>query len=498
MIERGASIMLQAWAEYSGLFIEMARWLKRQHDCRIHLYVAIDRDVVHYSRVDDGRLFESVTLAGEILARCLEPQPPRAQVLANALENESWLGTTYNALALINRHLGRGFALGGFHFPRSRLSERTDYWAMLHGFNSEIAFWRREIEEKKPVLTINLRKYGALVARNMGIPQRWLALSRHKNFHYWAINEFYETPAFERTYRHTAEVSPVYIERPYNAHMDLRETFRAQTGFLRTCLRATYTTVQRIGWKLLGYQKGRNYYLNDQLALMFRRRRQLRRTTGSRVVQLSALTGQRFVYFPLHAEPEAALQGMSPEYFYQLSCIAALARDLPAGVLLAVKDTYAAVGVRPDNFYDQIQDFKNVVLLDTMGLGLDVIREAALVATITGTAGFEAAVMGKPVVSFGRHNIYNFLPHVRVITDESDLKLALAELLDEKFDRAAAQKSGGRFITAVVQESFDLGSFDLRRREKIAPEAVDVACRALIGSLKEEPPIRNLWSTSTA
>ena len=94
--------------------------------------------------------------------------------------------------------------------------------------------------------------------------------------------------------------------------------------------------------------------------------------------------------------------------------------------MLAVKDTYAAVGVRPDNFYDQIRAFKNVVLLDTMILG-HVIRQAELVATITGTAGFEAAVMGKPVISFGHHNIYNFLPHVRLITDERDLKPALVQ-----------------------------------------------------------------------
>ena len=206
-------------------------------------------------------------------------------------------------------------------------------------------------------------------------------------------------------------------------------------------------------------------------------------------MQLESLTGLRFIFFPLHAEPEAALQGMSPEYFYQLSCIAALARDLPAGIMLAVKDTYAAVGVRPDNFYDQIRAFKNVVLLDTMILGPDVIQQAELVATITGTAGFEAAVMGKPVISFGHHNIYNFLPHVRLITDERDLKPALVQLLDPAFDHNAAQRSGARFIAAIVQESFDLGSFDLRRRQEIAADAGQIACHALLSSLEPVAPV---------
>lgn len=483
MLTRSDTVMMQAWNEYSALFIDTARCLKNDYGYKIHLYVSIDRDVVHYSRVDDGRLFESITLASEILVRCLEPKPPREEILAEARANEIWLDKLYNEFAVANRHLGRGYALGGFYFPRSRLSERADYWAMLHGFNREISFWRSEIEKKKPALAIHFRKYGAVVARKMGVEQRWLALSRYKNLHYWAINEYYESPAFERAFRQIKEAPQVEIRRPYNAHMDLREQFQKDRGLLRVCIRAVYTIIQRVVWKLRGFQKGRNYYLNDHIAWIFRRWHQLAQTTGKKATPLGKLAGQRFIFFPLHVEPEAALQGMSPEYFYQLSCIAALSRDLPAGILLAVKETYAAVGVRPDNFYDQIRAFKNVVLLDTMVLGPDVIREAELVATITGTAGLEAATMGKPVISFGHHNIYNFLPHVRFISNERDLKPALAEFLSEKFDHAAARRSGACFIAAVVRESFDLGSFDLRRREEATPGAGKIACQALLSSL---------------
>lgn len=486
MIERGSTVMMQAWAEYSALFIELARRLKRERNCRIHLYVSIDRDVEHYSGIDGGELFASVTHASSAMEHCFETLPPRETIEVEARANEKCLGVTYNSLALANRHLGRGFALGGFHFPRSRLSENANYAAMLHGFNREIAFWRREVESKKPSLMIGGGKICATVVRHMGVTQRWLGLSRYKNYHFWAMNELYESPAFERAYRGIRTAQAVEIEAPYKGHMDLRETFVIQTGFARTLLRAGYMLAQRTSWKLRGLQKGRNYYMRDEIAYVFRRRRQMLATTGRHGASLNVLAGRRFIYFPLHVEPEAALQGISPEYFYQLSCIAALARDLPAGVLLAVKDTYASMGVRPDNFYDQIRAFKNVVLLDTMTFGLEVIRKAELVATITGTAGMEAAVMGKPVLSFGHHNIYNFLPHVRLIKDESELKPALDEMLDEKFDRVAAKQAGSRFITAIVQESFDLGSFDLRRRHNIEPEACERAWQALQASLASQ------------
>jgi hypothetical protein len=488
VLKQGAAVMMQPWSEYSALFVELARQLKREHGCRIHLYVSIDRDVRHYSKIDDGKLFESVNLVGEIAVQSLGPTPPHDQVVAEARENEKWLGLTYNELAVSNRHLGRGFALGGFYHPRSRLSENIDYWTMLHIFNGNIAYWRREIEQKRPVMAIQMRKHCAVVARKMGVPMRWLAIARFKNYYHWTHTEFAELPTLERTYRRIREALPAELDAPYKAHMDLREVFRKRASLWRTCAHAGYVFAQRVYWWLRGYQKGRSYYIRGHVATIFRNRSQLRETTGRNAVQLEALAGQRFVFFPLHTEPEEALQGYSPEYFYQLSCIAALARDLPAGVVLAVKDTYAGVGRRPDNFYDQIRAFKNVVLLDTMTVGPDVIRASAAVATITGTAGFEAVVMGKPVVTFGHHNLYNFLPHVRFIDNERDLKPALAELLDESFDREAACLAGGRFLAAVTEESFDLGSFDLRKRGQIAPEQAKAAYDSLIASLSPVTP----------
>ena len=55
-------------------------------------------------------------------------------------------------------------------------------------------------------------------------------------------------------------------------------------------------------------------------------------------------------------------------------------------------------------------------------LGPDVIAASDAVVTITGTAGLEGVVMGKPVITFGQHNSYNFLEHVSVVTEESQLR----------------------------------------------------------------------------
>ena len=279
---------------------------------------------------------------------------------------------------------------------------------------------------------------------------------------------------------------------PYLSHTVNRDTFLKQTGVGAMLKSMALQTMRHAYWRTRGYQKGRNYYLSDELNYFYRTWRDFRRL--SRLTQpLATLAGKRFVYYPLHLEPEVALQGLSPEYFYQHALIAAISRDLPAGVLLAVKETFAGIGRRPENFYDQINDLKNVVLVDTMELGLDCVRHCEAVVTIAGTGGMEAAIRGTPVITVGQHNIYNCLPHVWLITDEAELPSALQRATNGTFDHEVAKRDGARFLQAVVDHSFDLNAYDYVHLDRFDDEVVDAACRALAASVDSD----NLAAMST-
>jgi len=143
------------------------------------------------------------------------------------------------------------------------------------------------------------------------------------------------------------------------------------------------------------------------------------------------------------------------------------------------------VGRRPDNFYEQIRAFKNVVLLEMMELGLDVTRQAEAVVTINGTAGLEAAVRGKPVIVFGHHNLYRILPHVLEVRESSDLKHCLKTALGGSIDEVAANRAGQRFLQAVIESSFDLHGYDFRTPDIIDPAAVDGAYAQLVEGLAD-------------
>lgn len=59
------------------------------------------------------------------------------------------------------------------------------------------------------------------------------------------------------------------------------------------------------------------------------------------------------------------------------------------------------LGQRPDGFYDRLIRIPGVVLASPQDSGTDLVREAALTATITGTAGWEAMLLRKPALLFG-------------------------------------------------------------------------------------------------
>ena len=189
------------------------------------------------------------------------------------------------------------------------------------------------------------------------------------------------------------------------------------------------------------------------------------------------------MFLPLATEPETTLSVLSPEYFFQHEAIVAIARDLPAGVLLVVKEAVYALGRRQPEFYKQVKDLKNVVLLHPEERALDVMKRSLAVACIAGTAGYEAAAMGIPVVSFGRHNLFGFMDHVFVIRDNTELKDALAVICNGDINLEQAWRDGARFFATIMKISFEMPNFNILDRASYNDEGLENAYNSLIESM---------------
>ncbi|MHB1218306.1 MAG: capsular polysaccharide export protein, LipB/KpsS family [Alphaproteobacteria bacterium] len=478
-----ARIALVAHSAWRHVLMELVHRLKERHGSTIHLYCTTPEEAVFYRGWDTSSLFASISADASVLNHIEPASSVAADALTKARLLEDTLGLSINSLTLSNRHFGRGFALGGFRHPRSRYSENTSYPQVIDAYARVIEFWQRELRDKRITLIINGSVELLRLARTLDIPARTIIHARHRNYHYWSHTEFFEHPTLEFVYENTICDTSAELSSPYKSHLDLRIKYLKGMGVVPLVRLIAWHVARYVYWRLHGYRKACGYYLSENIMMLVRQWRSDQFLTGRKMAQLSDLEGQKFVFFPLHTEPEAALQRASPEYFFQLAAIASLARDLPADHLLVVKETYENRGRRPDNFYDQIREFKNVVLLDMLELGLDVVKKARAVATISGTAGMEAAILGIPVVTFGRHNIYNFLPHVHPVQRDEDLRPAVLAALDDRQDRDRIARDGARFLAALKAASFDLRSLDLVAQNALEPEAAEESYRAFLAGL---------------
>lgn len=139
---------------------------------------------------------------------------------------------------------------------------------------------------------------------------------------------------------------------------------------------------------------------------------------------------KKYIFFPLHLQPEATTLPMGGKLIDQLLIIDFIRKYLPKGVLLYVKEhpaywmmnnRYESVKEsRNKNFYSTIAKFSNVKLIKHNFDSLDLLDNSLGVVTINGSIAMEAAFKFKRVLMFGKV-IYNTLPNVLHVKNSDDL-----------------------------------------------------------------------------
>ena len=139
---------------------------------------------------------------------------------------------------------------------------------------------------------------------------------------------------------------------------------------------------------------------------------------------------QKFIYFPLHSEPERALSIAAPFYTNQVEVVTSIARSIPVGYKLYVKD-HPVMDLkegRDVSFYKEILKLPNVQLLHPTVKRDDILENCSLVITINGTSGFEAAFFKKPSITFVKTD-YSSLPFVYTLKNIEELPRAIRQTL---------------------------------------------------------------------
>lgn len=166
-----------------------------------------------------------------------------------------------------------------------------------------------------------------------------------------------------------------------------------------------------------------------------------------------------YVYMPLHYTPEISDMYYGTAYDHHAGFVSQFAKHIPSGTQLYVKEHTSMIGRRPASFYRELAALYNVTLIDPSVDTFSLIKNSRAVATVTGTAGLEAFLLGKPAIVMG--NMYfNFLPGVLHVPLDDGTAPAISRFLEEFRDDKNARMNAYRayFACTYAGTKGDIGN----------------------------------------
>jgi len=170
---------------------------------------------------------------------------------------------------------------------------------------------------------------------------------------------------------------------------------------------------------------------------------------------------EKFVFFSLALQPERGVEIVAPFYTNQIGVITNIAKSLPVGYKLYVKEhqTMKFRHWRDTSYYKKIMALPNVKLIHPSFNTKILLENCELVITVSGTTGLEAALYKKPCIIFADAN-YSSLPSVYRLRSLEDLPNAIRESLKKEVKLSDVND----FINLLDRNSFPFDIFGFYSR----------------------------------
>lgn len=292
----------------------------------------------------------------------------------------------------------------------------------LNLFNRSINFiyWLLKKEEidlvifpRAPHLGGDLILY--LLAEKMGIKtlflENWLFPNRF--FHYFNLWDF---GRFD-TSKKLAEPEKVHIEKRFEKELWYMDEIyqKKEKKSIRNSLskkfrpeyRVLVESFQHRGWEQSLYRYSLRKKYKKNLA---------------EVVEADVNFDEPYVYFPLHLQPEQTTSLFGGQYADQLLALERLSNKLPEGWHIYIKENpQQNFYMRGEFFFERLKTIPKAKVVPCNTNTYHLIEKSKFVATITGTAGWEAICGGKKALIFGWGVWYKTLPGVFQYHEDLDI-----------------------------------------------------------------------------
>jgi len=224
------------------------------------------------------------------------------------------------------------------------------------------------------------------------------------------------SPKFETCYQAQIQDRP---DPPW--YIDIQDSTASRRRVCRRWLKQAYDLLRRRPWHLL----------RQVVSPFFWQRKSRQWRTINLYHKLTDVfdPAQPYVFVPLHYQPEASTSPLGGVFTNQLLMVQLLAACLPDGIRIYIKENpYQKEVGREEHFYRDLHDIPSVRFMPKNLDSAVLIGQAIAVATVTGTAGFEAIFRGKPVLLFG-HVSHQYAPGVFPIHSKADCIRAMDQIL---------------------------------------------------------------------
>jgi len=172
-------------------------------------------------------------------------------------------------------------------------------------------------------------------------------------------------------------------------------------------------------------------------------------------------SNEKFIYFPLSVDEERNLLLAAPYYTNQLEVLRHIAKSLPIGYKLYVKENPAQRG----RYWRKISKYKDMMAIPNVCLfhpdipAESFFEKCSLVITIGGSSGLDAAFYEKPSIVFSDLG-YSILPSVSRLNSIEELPKTIRESLEKKVNAEDLDK----YITILDENSFDFDIMEFETR----------------------------------
>lgn len=170
---------------------------------------------------------------------------------------------------------------------------------------------------------------------------------------------------------------------------------------------------------------------------------------------------ENFLLFLFHMQPEYTVDGIATNFYNQSEFVTSIARRLPSGLTLVVKEHPFTIGklVRPESYYRDMVRHPNVIFLDHNIDSHILLRKSIGVITLTGTIALEGVFLSKPVIAVG-NIFFRFFDEVCAASNIDEVMSFVHEIWNKSKHGIDHEKkldtiSGYRILNAFYEATYE-------------------------------------------